>query len=598
MKGRIFLFLFAIPFAGFGSWMLFVIAGELMDASAMRSWQPVQAMLSSAGYETNSGDDSDTWEAYATYRYSYNGQTYTGSRVDIADGADNIGSYQKDLGNRLADALARGETVTVYVDPESPSDSIVDRSPRWGLLAFKSIFVVVFGGVGYGLMAFTIFAKKQKDPESPEFADAPWLANANWQGEPLRSGSKAAMWGAWGFAAFWNAISMPLPFLLVEEITVKENYLALIGLVFPAVGVGLLYWAINRTREWRRFGPTPLSLDPFPGSIGGHVGGSIDLNLPYHGTRTFKVTLTNLLSYVSGSGKNRSRREKANWQDRRIAHAEPGPQGTRIVFRFDVPDELAQSTAVKQSESYTVWRLNLTAELDGADLDRDWEVPVYPTGARSGSIDERKIAEARTLQSADDDKVVRSRIQVRHTAEGKSLYYPMGRHGLSSFMGMLFGGIFGGAGWFLLTSEGAVFMGSIFSLVGWGIAAASVYMLGNSLEVWQDGIKLHSKRRLFGIPIGHKTLHRNAFHRFEKASNMQMQSGGKHTFLFHVDAIGTTAQEIRLGEGFRGDSEANAGIRLIARELGLPLPDEPSANDDDNQYGVEPLEYNALADDN
>ena len=42
---------------------------------------------------------------------------------------------------------------------------------------------------------------------------------AVWRRRPIRSGSKLTMWAAWGFAIFWNLISMPLPFLLLDEIT-------------------------------------------------------------------------------------------------------------------------------------------------------------------------------------------------------------------------------------------------------------------------------------------------------------------------------------------------------------------------------------------
>ena len=34
-----------------------------------------------------------------------------------------------------------------------------------------------------------------------------------------------------------------------------------------------------------------------------------------------RLTLTNIHSYMSGSGKNRSRKEKAEWQDAIVAHA-------------------------------------------------------------------------------------------------------------------------------------------------------------------------------------------------------------------------------------------------------------------------------------
>ena len=45
MKGRVFLILFALPFAGVGAWMLYSAGSHLLDAFAMQSWQPVEARL-------------------------------------------------------------------------------------------------------------------------------------------------------------------------------------------------------------------------------------------------------------------------------------------------------------------------------------------------------------------------------------------------------------------------------------------------------------------------------------------------------------------------------------------------------------------------
>ena len=250
MKGRIFVSLFALPFFAVGVWMLWSISSTLYDAAKMRDWQPTDARLTSAGYSTSQGDDSDTYQAYASYTYRWGGKTYTGNRVAISSGADNIGDYQQQLGNRLSGAMARGESVVVWVDPVEPSQSIIDRTVRWGLIGFKAIFVLVFGGVGLGLLIAAWRAPKEKDKTLPEFQRSPWLLNEKWQTATIRSDSKMAMWGAWAFAAFWNLISAPLPFLLYEEVLEKENYLALIGLLFPLVGIGLLVWAIRRTREW------------------------------------------------------------------------------------------------------------------------------------------------------------------------------------------------------------------------------------------------------------------------------------------------------------------------------------------------------------
>ncbi len=592
MKGRLFLFLFALPFASFGTWMLWLVGSELSDAWVMRSWEPVSAELERAGVETRRGDDSDTYLAYASYRYTYAFVSYTGDRVSLSSWADNIGNYQRDIGRRLADALARGEAIEIWVDPNEPSSSIIDREPRWGLIAFKSVFVLLFGGVGYGLAIAAFLRRPAPDIGDAVVGDTPWLANPAWQGAPLRSGSRAAMWGAWAFAALWNLVSMPLPFLLYPEVTEKANYAALLGLIFPIVGVGLLVWAVRRTAEWRRFGASPLTLDPFPGAIGGHVGGRIEMNLPYSSADRFELTLTCVRSRISGSGKNRSRRETARWQDHRLAYTEPGSTGTRLAFRFDVPEDLDAADASKASDSYTIWRLGLEAETAHGKVDRSWELPVYPTGESSRNIDERRLGEAETAQARADDSSLLERLSLRQTPRGRSLYYPMGRNLGSSLMGFLIGAVFAGAGVFLILGEGALFMGSVFTLIGSAIALGSVYMGGNSLEVYQDGISLYSRRRIFGLPLKQKSMHRAAFRRFDTRTGLKAQSGGKHTVYYSVHAVGAAEESLTLGEGFRGQAEAKAAIRLIARELGLPLPDEQSARDDGS------LEYNALAADN
>ena len=589
--------LFALPFAGFGTWMLWLIGSELSDARAMRDWQSVTAELERAGVETRRGDDSDTYLAYATYRYTYAFVSYTGSRVSISSGADNIGSYQRDLGKRLAAALARNEPIVVWVDPDEPSSSVIDRQPRWGLLAFKSVFVLVFGGVGYGMLIAAFLHRSPERAEEAVLGDTPWLTNPAWQGDPLRSGSRAAMWGAWVFAALWNLVSMPLPFLLYPEVTEKANYPALIGLVFPVVGVGLLVWAVRRTQEWRRFGASPLTLDPFPGAIGGHVGGRIELNLPFSSADSFQLTLTCLRSRISGSGKNRRRSESATWQDRRLAYTEPSLNGTRLAFRFDVPDGLAAADATKAGDAYTIWRLGLEADTAHGKVDRNWELPVYPTGESSRNIDERRLGEAESAQARADDSKLLERLDLRHTPRGRSLYYPMGRYLGASIMGFLIGAVFAGAGVFLVLGEGALFMGGVFTLIGSAIALGSVYTSSNSLEVYQDGISLHTRRRVFGLTVKRRSMHRSAFRRFDTRTGLKAQSGGKYTIYYTIHAIGRTGESLTLGDGFRGLAEAKAAIRLIAKELGLPLPEEErtdaqSANDDG------PLEYNALAADN
>ena len=569
MRSRIFVTLFALPFFGVGVWMLWSIGNTLYDAWDMRGWHATEAHLVTAGYNTNYGDDSNSYEAYANYTYTHFAQTYQGDRVSLSSGADNIGDYQQDTGRRLSAAMSRNATITVWVNPDTPYEAIIDRELRWGLIGFKSIFLFVFGGVGLGLIVFVWRAPKEKDKNKPEYQDAPWLLNHDWQTATVRSSSKAAMWGAWVFAAIWSLISAPMPFLAYEEVVEKQNYLAIVALLFPIVGIGLIVWAVKLSNEWRRFGATPVVLDPFPGSIGGHVGGTIDTNLPYDSTHRFLLTLTSIHSYMSGSGDDRSRKERAMWQDEVVAHTESSGTGTRLVFRFDVSDGLMESDAQQSGDSYNLWRLDLSADLPGTDVDRSFEIPVYATATESRSISDFKVDASESVQDAVYDKAIRELVQVTQDGMGKKLVYPMGRNIVSNGAAILIGGTFAAAGWFLVVQEGQRMFGSIFGGIGALVAISAFYMLFKSLEVSSDGGTISSVRRLLGIAIRRREMRRSEFRRFEQNTGMQTQSSGKHVLYYKVNAVDRSAGEILLGEGFKGKSIADAAIRFLSRELGL-----------------------------
>ncbi len=560
--------LFALPFFSVGVWMLWAVSSAFYQSWQMQDWVQVEATVSRGGYETYSGDDSDSYEAYADYSYSYGGQRYSGYRVSLGGGGDNIGEYQRDTGRHLQNAASSGATIVIYVKPDDPRESIIDRELRWGLLGFKAIFIFVFGGVGLGLLIFAWRMKPEKDADKPEYTKSPWLLNDKWQTAIIRSSSKTTMWVAWGIAAFWNLISAVLPFVVYEEVVKKGNYPALLGLLFPLVGIWLLTWAIRRTLEWRRFGAAPVTLDPFPGSVGGHVGGTIDLNLPFDAATQFQLTLTNLHSYVSGTGKNRSRKEKAKWQDAVVAHAELSATGTRLVFRFDVPEGLDPSDAA-MDDSYYLWRLSLTADLPGTDLNRDYEIPVYATNVRSRFLSDRAVQKGRAEQRLIDNEAVGEVIRIGNRGGGKQLLYPAGRHITSSLLGLSIGSIFAAVGGYIIFDVGRPIFGSIFAGVGVLVAAFSLYAMLNSLEVSRQGEWIKSVRRLLGVPIGHKQMRHSFFERLKKKSSMQSQSGGKHIVYYSVCALDINGNEMVLGEGFKGENEVAAAMQIISDELGL-----------------------------
>ncbi len=145
--------LFALPFAAGGLGMLLLgVLPTLYDWGRMQGWQPVPATLTSASLNVSRGSKSTTYGVSASYRYQVAGRDYEGKRVAIGGGNDNVGEFQQELGERLEAAHRQGQTVQAWVNPADPSHAVLDRSLRLGLLLFKMVFVVVFGGVGFGML--------------------------------------------------------------------------------------------------------------------------------------------------------------------------------------------------------------------------------------------------------------------------------------------------------------------------------------------------------------------------------------------------------------------------------------------------------------
>lgn len=547
--------------------MIYMIGTTLSDAARTQTWDTVPAYVIRGGYETNRSSDSTTYKAYAKYRYTYNGQDYTGSNIALVDMSDNIGSFHQDLGDKLSHAARTQQPIDIFVNPDDPSEAIVSRDIRWGLIAFNGLFLVLFGGAGTGLLIYSFMADRTQD--MTQYGDTPWMAEKDWAQNQIPSGSKLIMHFSWGFAVLWNLVSAPLPFVLYEEVTEKQNHAALLGLLFPLVGIGLIVWAIRNTIHWRKFGQSYLQLDPFPGSIGGQVGGTIELHYPYDPSQRYGVTLSSIYSYTSGSGKNRRRMEKMNWQDTAVAHTEAGLYGTRIIFRFDVPEGLPPAQAGIRGDEYEMWRLNVAAALPGVDLDMDYDIPVYETAKASG-LTGREIDEAAKLTADMSMDGAKSRIRLVNGANGTGLFYPFGRNLGPTCTALICGIVFTGAGYFLVFHEGMKFFGSIFLLFGVPITLSGLYIPTNSLFVEKDASgNIVSTRRIFGIPVRKRYIYAGDIQELQKSSNFATSSGSKHIKHYTIYAKLPDGKKVVFGEGFHGEREANSAIELMKNTFGI-----------------------------
>ncbi|NJD87203.1 MAG: DUF3592 domain-containing protein, partial [Betaproteobacteria bacterium] len=157
--------LFAVPFGGVGVFATWAIGSTVHEAWRARDWVRVKATVLEADLRSSGGSDGGTtYQALGSYRYDFAGKQFTGSRLGISQvgGSDNIDDWHHEVSARLADARSAGKPVTVWVNPDNPVESVLDRELRWGEILFLVPFSLAFGGVGVGALVAMVFGLRGK----------------------------------------------------------------------------------------------------------------------------------------------------------------------------------------------------------------------------------------------------------------------------------------------------------------------------------------------------------------------------------------------------------------------------------------------------
>lgn len=572
LKGRWMLVLFAMPFAGVGLGFLIIsIMPALSEWQSMKSWQYGSAFIQSAELSVSYGD-STTYKAKAEYAYEYQGREYTNNKVGITAGHDNIGNYHKNMSRRLKRAASNKTPVNLWIDPANPQNSVLDRNIRWELLLFKMVFVLVFGSVGFGILAFVLLAPSDKLKNS-DSVSKPWLSRREWASKTIISNAKSGVYFIWIFTFFWNAISFPIAFFAMKDYS-SENLKVLVVLLFPLVGLGLIAVGIKQVRAWRFFGKTPFIMDPYPGVIGGQVGGTIDLNIPYTAKTAFKVTLNCLRSYVTGSGKHRKHHESLVWQSQGFAYTRSWGDKTRLSLLFDVDNNLPVSEP--SSNSYHFWQLQVEAAMPGVDFNRAYTVPVFKletqSAGRARHLDELCVnhPEAETYREQEIESI----LNIEQIPDGIVLYYPAFKQMGGKLVVLIVGLIFFAVGVGISLSGKAVFISAVFSLVGLPLALSGFYFLSVSLNVRIDKNKLETIKRIFGIRVGGQSVSRKVVRHLCLKESYTSSGNGTHTKFYKIQAEMLNNKKIVVGYNLAGKNIAQQALEAFSLLTAIPIKRE------------------------
>jgi len=447
----LFLALFALPFAATGAVMMYLIGATIVEWIDMSSWQEVPARILEAELVSHHSSKSTSYEVTARYEYEYAERSYEGTRVGIHRKADNIGSYHQRAFEDLARFRDSGEPFRCFVDPAAPRKSVIYRTLRWEMLAFYSVFLFVFGGVGFGLLIGVPIAGRRLKLEASQkelHPDDPWHWNHAWQDGIVRSSNKPRAFWYTTFTLILSALSVPVVITVMTELS-RGTKAALIGLVIPLLAVVLGVFALRAIMRVLKYGESVFEMATFPGVIGGRLEGTINTTVNIRPEDGFRVSLRCIKRTTTGSGKHKSTNERILWESTNLVRHEllaKDPTRSAIPVLFAIPYD-AKAT-FDEPRLKIIWRVDVKASVPGVDYFARFDVPVFRTADSSPDFvlptDE---ADGGNVVTVPDMTLKEDGVTIeRHASGGVRINVPMLRLPGVAAMVAACAAVFGGAG--------------------------------------------------------------------------------------------------------------------------------------------------------
>ncbi|MCJ8331667.1 MAG: DUF3592 domain-containing protein [Lentisphaeria bacterium] len=460
-------------------------------------------------------------------------------------GSDNIGSWQQDQYHRL-DTLRQENKVLCYVNPKDPSEAVIIRDVRIGMILFLLIFGLVFGLVGYGIIwaGFYSLRNSKKESKLRELhPDSPWKNKTEWSGDFITSSNKASLIGIFVFAVIWNAISSPVLFMVPAEIK-KGNNAAWIGLLFPLIGLLMIIMTIHQFLKLRRFGESKLYIDGHTAVLGGTLNATIETSCYVDQREGFDISLDCTKTTTSGSGDNRRTHTTIIWQAAQTIHQFDSRGNVQTIpFEMKIPYDIPDSDTANHS-----WTLTIKADVPGPDYSARFNIPVFKTDASdpinttsNETIDPEKISLEKIAQ---DERVI-----IQQSAEKLQIKFPLLRNISTVIFLFIFTAIWIGITFFLYTKAAWLFFG-IWFLIDLILVYAMIKMIFSTtyISVNSQGISL--KNCLFGIG---KLKHISPSEIQEIKKEQSMTSGSKVYYRIVIKCL--------------NDKNLTAGSNIGSKEL-------------------------------
>ncbi len=580
--------LFALPFAAVGVGALGMFAWTISSWVSMQSWRETPARIDRVELVADDSGDSTTYRVEAEYAYGWEGREYCGDRVSMHTGSDNIGSFHQRAAAELGEHRDSGRPFPCFVNPDDPSQAVLYRNPRIEMLGAMLLFGLVFGGAGFGILGAAFFGARENRETAAlrgRHPDAPWRWKKEWDAGVISAHSKGKMIGAFAFAALWNLVSSPVLFFVPGEVQ-GGNLAALIGLLFPLVGLGAIVMAVYFALQWRRYGDTVFEMDAVPGVVGGTLSGRVRIPTVVLPEEDAVMALECVRRRTTGSGKNRSTSETTLWQEERSVPRGALVQESRatlVPVRFLIPPE-QPSTDEEDSDNRLLWRLRARMAVPGVDFSAAFEVPVFRTaespapGETAGdngtavmALDEagNAIPDPAAPDPAKTGEVLRRAGVLTAPAPGggMALVFPMFRHPGMALGTLAITAVWGGVVALLVHLGAPLFFPLVFGLflllLVW--MTLEVCFGSSRVEVSRDGLR--ARGGLFGLGAERRLAFGDV-----AGLDLQRTMQAGNTLYYSVFLLRGGGGRIRIASHLRQDAAraAVAALETALRDYGGP----------------------------
>lgn len=538
-------FLFAGLAAAYGS------AGKMIvDYMSSSGWIEVPAIIHDVSLVAHRGD-STTYSVKSSYSYKLNGVTYTSNRVSLSSGSDSIGSYWEDLSESLAKRQYSNEASAI-VNPVDPTQSILDRTLRWESIVFGSVFLIIFGGIGGGIAWASLRGTKSRKTRIQHE-----LLNG------IDSDQKTGSWFLAAFGGVFFVMGTGISLLALPDAIRDKEYGALFVLVFVFIGVAIIYQAYKIRRAYRRFGPSPLHLDPAVPGVGGELGGRFSINVPGIGYNTGSApTLQASLTCTRKTKSGKNTRRNIIWQEEAPVYLKQTANGVDGTFLFTIPDSCKPS-AQWSSRSSINWSVSVLGQFSDSNrgkFERSWGIEVEEHAAQAShslSIPQSFILNAR--EDSNEQAAVSALEQVPVTEDTKfiSVQSKAGRYAGSKILMISIGAVFSTVG--VISAMQSWWPGYVFVTVGCTMALIALYSLGKSIDVKierSSGI-LFTQESWFGFVYAKRQADIYGADQFSVKHTSSTTANNRMTEYYAVE-FKSDNKKIRIADGIAGKREALA----------------------------------------